>query len=223
MRAVDRMLVQRDAQLIRLLTPPFDVAPTDPGYIKGYLPGVRENGGQYTHAAIWATMAFAEMGDTQRAWELFDLINPINHGRDPAGIARYKVEPYVVTADVYSEPPHTGRGGWSWYTGSAAWMYRLVIESLLGMERLPDSLKFAPRIPDSWRGFSLDYRYRSATYRIVIGRTTADALPAIAVDGNTIDGDTVKLVDDGRDHEVNISLAAAIGDDRPASPAPSYR
>ncbi|MBN2886873.1 MAG: cyclic beta 1-2 glucan synthetase, partial [Chromatiaceae bacterium] len=132
MAALDTHLVRRADGLIQLLDPPFDQSALEPGYIKGYVPGVRENGGQYTHAAIWATMAFARLGDRTRAWELFDLINPINHGRSPDGIATYKVEPYVVAADVYGVAPHVGRGGWTWYTGSAGWMYRLILEDLLG-------------------------------------------------------------------------------------------
>jgi cellobiose phosphorylase len=215
--------VQRDAALVRLLAPPFDVAPMDPGYIKGYLPGVRENGGQYTHAAIWATMAFAEMGDTHRAWELFSMINPINHARDAAAVARYKVEPYVVTADLYSEAPHAGRGGWSWYTGSAAWMYRLVIESLLGLERQPTALKFAPRLPESWDGFTMDYRYRNTVYRITLRRSTGDERPLIRVDSAQIDGDTIALVDDGQVHHVEVAVKGDIGKDRRASAASSDR
>ena len=133
MAAVDRRLVRRDHALIQLLDPPFDKSALNPGYIKGYVPGVRENGGQYTHAAIWTVMAFAALGDSRRAWELFDMINPVNHADSAAAIATYKVEPYVVAADVYAVAPHTGRGGWTWYTGSAGWMYRLILESLLGL------------------------------------------------------------------------------------------
>jgi cellobiose phosphorylase len=214
MEAVDQRLVQRDAALVRLLTPPFDVAPMDPGYIKGYLPGVRENGGQYTHAAIWATMAFAEMGDTHRAWELFGMINPINHALDADAVARYKVEPYVVTADLYSEPPHAGRGGWSWYTGSAAWMYRLVIESLLGLERQPAALRIAPRLPVAWPGFSLDYRYRNTVYRITLRRSKAGEQPSMRVDAAEISGDTIALVDDGQVHQVEVAVPGDIGNDR---------
>ena len=133
MKAVDERLVRRDHALIQLLDPPFDKSALDPGYIRGYVPGVRENGGQYTHGAIWAAMAFAALGDRERAWELATMINPVNHARTPEGVATYKVEPYVIAADVYALAPHTGRGGWSWYTGSAGWMYRLIVESLLGL------------------------------------------------------------------------------------------
>jgi cellobiose phosphorylase len=128
------------------LDPPFDKSALNPGYIKGYVPGVRENGGQYTHGALWATMAFAALGDRERAWELFRMINPVNHAQSPGDINRYKVEPYVVAADVYAVPPHTGRGGWTWYTGSAGWMYRLIVESLLGLRagRQPVAVRSLP-------------------------------------------------------------------------------
>ena len=161
MEAVDKLLVRRKDALIQLLDPPFDHSPLNPGYIKGYVPGVRENGGQYTHAAIWATMAFARLGD-RRAWELFALINPIHHASSPEQIAKYKVEPYVVAADVYAVPPHTGRGGWTWYTGSAGWMYRLIMESLLGltMEAGNPSTGSTPCLPANWTGFKIHYRYR---------------------------------------------------------------
>ena len=125
MNAVDQRLVHRNEALIQLLDPPFDKSNLDPGYIRGYVPGVRENGGQYTHAAVWAAMAFAELGDSKRAWELMNMINPVNHAQSAARVDIYKVEPYVVSADLYARPPHRGRGGWSWYTGSAGWTYRL--------------------------------------------------------------------------------------------------
>ncbi len=144
MKAVDERLVRRDSALVQLLDPPFDRSELDPGYIRGYVPGVRENGGQYTHAAIWAAMAFAELGERERAWELMTLINPVNHARSASAVAAYKVEPYVVAADVYALTPHVGRGGWSWYTGSAGWMYRLVLESLLGLK-----LRGRPAAPGS--------------------------------------------------------------------------
>jgi cellobiose phosphorylase len=134
MEAVDKRLVRRDARLIQLLAPPLDKSDLEPGYIKGYVPGVRENGGQYTHAAIWTTMAFAMMGDGKRAWELFAMINPVNHGSGPAEIEHYKVERYVMCADIYGASPHTGRGGWTWYTGAASWMYQLTVETLLGLQ-----------------------------------------------------------------------------------------
>jgi cyclic beta-1,2-glucan synthetase len=147
MEAVDRRLVRRDHGLIQILDPPFDKSDLNPGYIKGYVPGVRENGGQYTHAAIWAAMAFAALGENSRAWELLAMINPVNHTGSPEEITKYKVEPYVVAADVYAVSPHTGRGGWTWYTGSAGWLYTLILESLLGLRREGDKLHFAPCLP----------------------------------------------------------------------------
>jgi cellobiose phosphorylase len=176
MDALHARLVRTDAGLVQLLDPPFDQKGPNPGYIAGYLPGVRENGGQYTHGAIWATMACAALDDRARAWSLLDLINPVRHGTTPEGVARYKVEPYVVAADVYSVAPHTGRGGWSWYTGSAGWMYRLIVESLLGLrlETASDGarLTFAPCLPDDWPGFALEYRYRRTTYAIEVTQGT---------------------------------------------------
>src|SRR6185436_2227622 len=164
MEAVNQHLVQRDAKLIQLLDPPFDQSLLNPGYIKGYVPGVRENGGQYTHAAVWTSMAFAMLGDHQRAWDLFNMINPVMRGGSEGDIATYKVEPYVVAADVYAIPPHTGRGGWTWYTGSAGWMYRLIMESLLGLRLEVDKLRFAPCLPAHWPSYKIHYRYRETNY-----------------------------------------------------------
>ncbi len=154
MTALDQRLVRRDRGLVQLLDPPFDKGDLNPGYIKGYLPGIRENGGQYTHAAIWATMAFADLGDKQRAWEMFGIINPVNHAKSATAVARYKVEPYVAAADVYALSPHIGRGGWTWYTGSAGWMYRLITESLLGLRLEVDKLHLEPCLPVGWEGFT---------------------------------------------------------------------
>ena len=143
-----------------------DSSDLEPGYVKGYVPGVRENGGQYTHAAVWAIMAFAAAGDVARAWDLFGLINPVRHGNDEQTIATYKVEPYVVAADVYTNPQHAGRGGWTWYTGSAAWMYRLLVESLLGLRLEVDRLRVEPLMPPSWDAFDVHYRHRNTVHHI---------------------------------------------------------
>jgi cyclic beta-1,2-glucan synthetase len=209
-QAMDSMashLVRPEAGLVQLLDPPFDRKGPNPGYIAGYVPGVRENGGQYTHSAVWATMAFAALGDAPRAWWLMDLINPLHHGRTPADVAVYKVEPYVVAADVYSVPPHTGRGGWSWYTGSAGWMYRLIVESLLGL-RLSITgegafLHVEPLLPGDWTGFNVDYRFRDAHYRLRIVRGN---VTEIELDGQTQSGNVVPLYDDNRTHEVTVRL-----------------
>ncbi|ODN65971.1 glycoside hydrolase family 94 protein [Methylophaga muralis] len=168
MSAVDKRLVRRDAQLIQLLDPPFDKSDLEPGYIKGYVPGVRENGGQYTHAAIWTTMAFAAMGDKERAWEFYGMLNPVHHGDTAEAIARYKVEPYVMSADIYGSEPHTGRGGWTWYTGAAGWMYRLTVETLLGINLEDGHLRIAPCVPDDWTSFKVHYRYNETLYHITI-------------------------------------------------------
>ncbi|TMH31240.1 MAG: cyclic beta 1-2 glucan synthetase [Betaproteobacteria bacterium] len=214
-RAMDSLaarLVRADVGLVQLLDPPFDPARADhgpnPGYISGYVPGVRENGGQYTHSAIWATMAFAALGDPQRAWMLMNIINPLNHGRSASEVKVYKVEPYVVAADVYSVPPHTGRGGWSWYTGSAGWMYRLVVESLLGVQLVTDAsgarLSLAPCLPADWPGFTLDYRYRETNYRIDIVQGTAPA--SMTLDGTLLPTLELLLVDDRQPHQARLQL-----------------
>jgi len=168
MNAVDKHLVRREEKLIQLLHPPFDKSALEPGYIKGYLPGIRENGGQYTHAAIWTAMAFAEMGDNKKAWELFALLNPINHSIKPEDTQHYKVEPYVMCADIYGAEPHTGRGGWTWYTGAAGWMYRLSIETLLGLHLEIDHLRITPRVPLNWESYKVHYRFKNTYYHITI-------------------------------------------------------
>ncbi len=207
MREVDRRLVKRDESLVMLLAPPFDKSDLDPGYIKGYIPGVRENGGQYTHAAIWVAMAFAAMGDSRRAWELLDMINPLNHGSTPEQVAIYRTEPYVVAADVYAMSPHVGRGGWTWYTGASGWMYRLVVESLLGMKLDVDKLHFAPCIPDDWKSFRLHYRYRETFYHIAVTRTGSGCkVASVTVDGLAQEDGAVHLVDDRKDHNVEIKM-----------------
>ena len=211
MEALDRRLVRRDHGLIKLLEPPFDTSALNPGYIKGYVPGVRENGGQYTHAAIWAAMAFAKQGDAQRAWECFNVINPIGHGDTLEAINTYKVEPYVVAADVYAVAPHEGRGGWTWYTGSASWMYRLVLESLLGLRLESGQLRFAPCTPVQWPGFKVKYRFGQTQYAIAV--TQIGAQPGgpptgivVVVDGVTQRTAAVDLVDDQQDHVVEVRM-----------------
>jgi cyclic beta-1,2-glucan synthetase len=218
MAAVDRRLVRREAQLIQLLDPPFDKSALEPGYIKGYVPGVRENGGQYTHAAIWTTMAFAMLGDRERAWELFAMLNPVKHGSSPAEIERYKVEPYVMGADIYGAPPHTGRGGWTWYSGAAGWMYRLIVETLLGLQLEVDHLHIAPCVPAHWRSYKIHYRYRETVYHITVRRVdeSSERVIRVTMDGvvvNEADADetgrrqgTIQLVDDRREHNVEVAI-----------------
>jgi len=210
MDAVDRRLVRRDHALIQLLDPPFDKSHLNPGYIKGYVPGVRENGGQYTHAAIWAAMAFAALGDRRRAWELLAMINPVNHARSLEGVATYKVEPYVVAADVYALSPHNGRGGWTWYTGSAGWMYRLIVESLLGLKLEVDKLRVVPCLPADWKGFTLHYRYRETVYHITVLQTRAgNGETSMSVDGVEQQDKAIHLVDDRREHLVEVHVSVA--------------
>ena len=188
MAAVDEYLVRRDDGLVLLFTPPFDQTPLDPGYIKGYPPGIRENGGQYTHAAIWSVIAFAMLGDGDKAGELFSILNPINHANTRAGIHRYKVEPYVACADVYSTPPHVGRGGWTWYTGSAGWMYRAGLEWILGFRLRGKTLLIDPCIPSSWRGFEITFRYHSARYEIAVEnpRGVSRGVTYVELDGEAL-------------------------------------
>ena len=208
MENLDRRLVRRDARLIQLLDPPFDKSELNPGYIKGYVPGVRENGGQYTHSAIWAVMAFAAMGDAKRAWELFTLINPITHADTPQAIALYRAEPYVVAADVYAVPPHTGRGGWTWYTGSAGWMYRLITESLLGLRLEVDKLRFTPCLPSDWTSFKIHYRYRETVYHITFRKSgSGSSVKRILLDGKEQLEKCLPLIDDRKDHQVDVEVS----------------
>jgi cellobiose phosphorylase len=210
MEAVDRLLVRRDKKLIQLLDPPFDKSEMEPGYIKGYVPGVRENGGQYTHAAIWAAMAFGKLRDNQRLWELLSIINPINHALSPAQVDIYKVEPYVVASDVYAVFPHVGRGGWTWFTGSASWMYRLILESLLGMSINTGRMSFAPCLPADWKEFKIRYMFRQTLYLITV-RQTNDTVEEVSVtlDGFARPDKTIQLVDDHQEHLVEVKIPAA--------------
>ena len=197
---------------ILLLTPPFDRTSHDPGYIKGYLPGVRENGAQYTHAALWAVLATAMQGEGDRAFELFQLINPLERTRTAEGVATYRAEPYVVAADVYSAAGNVGRGGWTWYTGSASWMYRVGLEAILGFTREGDRFRLDPRVPSGWPEFGLEYRFGGATYRVTVaepGRARSGA-QVVEMDGEVLESEWVPLVDDGRAHEVMV---------RPMAPA----
>jgi cyclic beta-1,2-glucan synthetase len=210
MSAVNTQLVSRSDGLVKLFAPPFDHTSHDPGYIKAYPPGLRENGGQYTHAAMWSTLAFALLGDGDRAGELFSLLNPINHASTRAGIHRYKVEPYVVCADVYSAPQHVGRGGWTWYTGSAAWMYRTAVEGILGIHLRAGTLKIDPCIPRAWASFEFTYKFGSSRYRISVKnpRGVSRGVAQASLDGKNLGGAPceIKLVDDGRYHYGEITL-----------------
>ena len=207
MTAVDEQLVREGDRLVLLLTPPFDKMEPSPGYIRGYLPGVRENGGQYTHAALWNVLAFALLGNGDRAFELFSLLNPVNHSRTESDVARYRAEPYVVAADVYSVPPHTGRGGWTWYTGSAGWMYRVAVEAMLGISLRDGALHIDPCIPRSWPGYDVAFAPSGARYRIEVVNPdgVSHGVARIELDGTLMTGD-VPILRDGSSHTVKVTL-----------------
>ena len=210
MRAVNSLLINREKGLIQLLEPPFDKAEMDPGYIKGYVPGVRENGGQYSHAAIWMVMAFAKLGDHERTAELLRMINPIHHSTTPDDVATYKTEPYVMAADVYGVSPHTGRGGWTWYTGSAGWMYQLILESFLGLKREGDKLTFDPCVPDNWESFQVRYLFEETIYNIQVIQNFEEHT-TVTIDGVKQSVEIISLINDQQSHQVIISL----GEKRP--------
>ncbi|HEU4595677.1 MAG TPA: glucoamylase family protein [Pyrinomonadaceae bacterium] len=208
MAAVEQHLIRRGDGLIMLFTPPFDRSALDPGYIKGYVPGVRENGGQYTHAAIWTVIAYALLGDGDRAGELFALLNPVNHASTRAGLHKYKVEPYVAAADVYAVWPHTGRGGWTWYTGSSGWMYRAGLESILGFQLRGARLKIDPCVPRWWREFEIHYRHGATRYHIKVENPhgVCRGIAALEVDGVAQASEDFPLADDGAKHSVRVVL-----------------
>jgi cellobiose phosphorylase len=208
MRAVHERLVLPQDKMIKLFDPPFDNGVLQPGYIKGYVPGIRENGGQYTHAATWVVWATALQGDGDLALKLWNLINPICHGATRDQVERYKVEPYVVSADVYGAAPHTGRGGWAWYTGSASWFYRVALEAILGFHRQGQFLRFEPCVPPSWPAYEIAYRYGSATYRIRFDNSKAigRGVHSVTLDGKPVADKRVPLVEDGRLHDVHVGI-----------------
>jgi cellobiose phosphorylase len=208
MASVEERLVRPDDKLIQLFDPPFDKGLLQPGYIKGYVPGIRENGGQYTHAATWVALAVALQDRGDRALELWNMLNPIYHATTPSEVQRYKVEPFVVCADVYGAPPHVGRGGWTWYTGSASWLYRVALEAILGFHRTGDALHIDPCVPSGWPAYEVTYRHRSATYRIRVENAAGagHGVRSVTVDGRTLTDGAVPLRDDGREHIVEVTL-----------------
>ena len=223
-RAMDSVrshLVRRDSRIVLLLAPPFDSSALDPGYIKGYIPGVRENGGQYTHAALWVVMAVARLGNGDEAVELFHLLNPINHARTLDDVSRYKVEPYVVAADVYAHPAHAGRGGWTWYTGAASWMYRAGLEAILGVERRGATIALNPCIPFAWPGFSVVLKFGKTRYEISVEnpQRRCRGIAEAELDGVPVEAQAIPLRDDGGTHRVRAligdSVAATSGAGRP--------
>jgi cyclic beta-1,2-glucan synthetase len=213
MEAVSSRLIDPEGQLIRLFTPPFDKTLQDPGYIKGYPPGIRENGGQYTHAALWTVWAFAALGDGDRAVELFELLNPITHTDTPEKAAHYRVEPYVVAADVYSEPPHIGRGGWTWYTGSAGWMYRLGIEAILGLKLTGETFTLEPCIPRSWEHYEMTYRHDGSTYHIHVENPqgVSQGVVEVTLDGQPLLEKAIPWLKGGQEHRVQVIMGHEAG------------
>jgi cyclic beta-1,2-glucan synthetase len=224
MAAVEQHLVRRAQGLVLVLTPPFDHTAHDPGYIKGYLPGIRENGGQYTHAAVWTVLGFAALGDGDKAVELFRMLNPINRTGTRANVQRYKVEPYVVAGDVYAEPPHAGRGGWTWYTGSAGWIYRAGMEWILGFRLRGAVLCMDPCIPRNWPAYSINFRYHSAIYKITVEnpKGVSRGVAAAELDGKplpvnlSVSSVNIPLLDDGTTHQIIIMLGEAQGEPSPS-------
>jgi cyclic beta-1,2-glucan synthetase len=212
MAALDEQLIRREDGLALLFTPPFDHTPLDPGYVKGYPPGLRENGGQYTHAAAWSVIAFAKLGQGDKAAELFAILNPINRTSTRTSVRRYKVEPYAVAADVYSVAPHAGRGGWTWYTGSAGWLYRAGIEGILGLHIQGSSLLLEPCIPKAWPRFDVILRYKTSRYEISVENPTGVNRGAIhtTLDSMTLpQGQTrIELADDGATHRIEMILGS---------------
>jgi cyclic beta-1,2-glucan synthetase len=209
MESVERRLLRSEDGLLLLFSPPFDQTPSDPGYIKGYVPGIRENGGQYTHAAVWSVLAFAMLGEGDKSVDLFKMLSPISHSSKRESVHRYRVEPYAVCADVYSEDPHAGRGGWTWYTGAAGWLYRAGLEWILGFQKKGSSLRIDPCIPRAWKGFEIFYRYGDTFYRITVDnpKGVCSGVSRVSLDATVLDADaTVPLTDDGREHLVEVEL-----------------
>jgi len=206
-REAEKRLVRKKDKIIQLFDPPFDNSEMNPGYIKGYVPGVRENGGQYTHAAIWMIMAFAAMRDKTKMWELLQMINPVNHGKTHEGMLTYKVEPYVIAADVYAVAEHAGRGGWTWYTGSAGWLYQLIIDAVIGLKRRADKLYFEPCLPEEWGNVTIRYKYKTSTYVIqMIQEKSGSEEIQILLDNELQEDHGIVLADDEREHHVTVKL-----------------
>ncbi|MEJ7673955.1 MAG: hypothetical protein WKF59_14965 [Chitinophagaceae bacterium] len=210
MNAAWEFLVRKEAGFIQLFDPPFDKSDLNPGYIKGYVPGIRENGGQYTHAAIWLIMAFASLKDKEKTWELLQMINPINHGDNADTISKYKVEPYVMAADIYADPLHLGRGGWTWYTGSCGWMYQLIMESFLGLKRKENILHFEPCVPVSWESFKIKYQYMDTLYNIIVLQNKNQTATEVFVDEEVQSNKVISLINDGKEHFVKVILNSTL-------------
>lgn len=208
MDAVERHLVSYDEGLIKLFTPAFDKSNLNPGYIKGYVPGVRENGGQYTHASTWVILAYTKLGMGDKAFKLFDMINPINHTNTQLECAKYKVEPYVMAADVYAVEPHVGRGGWTWYTGSSGWMYKVGLEGILGFNKLSDRILINPCIPKDWKEFNITYTFENTIYHITVLNPNSKntGIEKIQIDGETFEEKYIPLFNDQKLHKIQVYM-----------------
>lgn len=219
MEAVDKYLVRTEDRLMTLFTPPFVASTHNPGYVKGYPAGIRENGGQYTHGVLWGIVAFAILGDGDRAGELFNMLNPINHAQSRTAAQRYRVEPYVACGDVYSMSPNVGRGGWTWYTGSAAWMYRTATEYMLGIKQRGGTLVIDPVIPSAWPQFEVRFRHNETTYDILVINPShvCKGVTAIELDGEPLDPEnpSIPLLDDGKTHSVRVTIGQRAAKDAP--------
>jgi cellobiose phosphorylase len=208
MKSLENNLVMWDEGLIKLLTPPFNGGDLEPGYIKGYVQGVRENGGQYTHAAAWVVIAFAMLGNGDKAFDLFNLINPISHTRTNRECSIYKAEPYVIAADVYAEYPHVGRGGWTWYTGAAGWYYRAGLENILGFNKAGNILTIKPCIPKNWPGFTINYKYMQTIYKVIVSNPKGlnKGVLSIKLDGEILENKIINLIDDKQNHIIEVIM-----------------
>ena len=207
--SLEHYLINREIGIVMLLTPPFDEGDLKPGYIKSYIPGVRENGGQYTHAAAWVVMAYALMGSGDKAWELYNMMIPINHTSTAMAVSRYKVEPYVMAADVYAVLPHAGRGGWSWYTGASGWMYRVGLQHILGFNKMADKIVINPSIPKEWKEYQIEYSFKDTKYNITIKNPEQvnSGIKSMLVDGTLYEqSNEIILVNDGKVHIVEIMM-----------------
>ena len=204
LNSANNYLIDRENRIIKLLTPAFAESNLEPGYIKDYPKGIRENGGQYTHAAIWLGIAYAMKKDNETAYEIFDILNPINHSRTDIEVKKYKNEPYVISADIYTNEKHLGRGGWSWYTGAASWMYRFAIEYILGFKKRGNSIILEPVVPSAWEGYEIEYKYNKTVYKIQVMNNMKTSTNKLSVDGTLKDGNMFELIDDGGIHFIEF-------------------
>jgi cyclic beta-1,2-glucan synthetase len=203
-KEIEERLVDSENGLIKLLTPPFKYSKNNPGYIKDYVPGIRENGGQYTHAALWYILALLKENKKDQAYNYYQMINPINKTKDSDRVEKYKTEPYVIAADIYSHPEALGRGGWTWYTGSAAWAYKIGIEEILGLKKIGNSLSVEPKVPSNWDGFEIVYTHHETRY-FIKANLNAKA-NEIILDGKKVDGKVIELEDDKEDHNMIVNI-----------------